>query len=123
MSVVLDVSPEEGRAIYDRLQRHSFVERHPFGLKFHDKIRELLLERLKFNRPVYERITRRLMDYYAEKAGVELQDVPAPESPGSPKYEIHIHTASGVAIGDQAQVQPLDERTATNSEPPTLDNS
>jgi len=71
ISVVLDVAPEEGRAIYDKLQQHSFVERHPYGLKFHDKIRELLLERLKFNQPAYERVTQRLMAYYMEKAGIE----------------------------------------------------
>ena len=50
VSVVLGVSEEEGRAIYDKLRRHSFVEAHPYGLKFHDKIRELLEARLKFNK-------------------------------------------------------------------------
>jgi hypothetical protein len=91
VSVVLDVSPEEGRTIYDNLQRHSFVERHPYGLKFHDKIRELLLERLKFNQPEYDRITQRLMAYYAEKAGIE-QDTEEP-----------------ISIGDEAQAKPSDD--------------
>jgi hypothetical protein len=110
VSVILDVSPEEGRAVYDKLQRHSFVERHPYGLKFHDKIRELLLERLTFNRPAYERVTQRLMDYYAEKAGIEPDEPPAPEQDeGGAKYEVHIHEASDVAIGDQAQVEPADD--------------
>jgi hypothetical protein len=71
ISVILEVGADEGRRIYDQLERHSFVERHPYGLKFHDKIRELLLERLKFNRPEYDRIVKRLADYYAEKAGLQ----------------------------------------------------
>mgnify|MGYP001259493280 CR=1 FL=1 len=71
ISVILEVDADEGRRIYDQLERHSFVERHPYGLKFHDKIRELLLERLKFNRPEYDRIVKRLSDYYAEKAGLQ----------------------------------------------------
>lgn len=58
VSVVLNLSPEEGRAIYAKLERHSFVERHPNGLKFHDKIRELLLARLKFNPPEYNQVVQ-----------------------------------------------------------------
>ena len=71
ISVILEIGADEARRIYDQLERHSFVERHPYGLKFHDKIRELLLERLKFNRPEYDRIVKRLSDYYAEKAGLQ----------------------------------------------------
>lgn len=70
ISVILKVGADESRKIYDKLEHHSFVERHPYGLKFHDKIRELLLERLKFNRPEYDRIVKRLSNYYAEKAGI-----------------------------------------------------
>ena len=71
IGVILKVGADESRKIYDKLERHSFVERHPYGLKFHDKIRELLLERLKFNRPEYDGIVKRLSDYYAEKAGLQ----------------------------------------------------
>lgn len=70
ISVILGIGGDEGRRVYDQLERHSFVERHPYGLKFHDKIRELLLERLKFNKPEYDRIVKRLSNYYAEKAGI-----------------------------------------------------
>lgn len=70
ISVILEIDSDEGRRIYDQLERHSFVERHPYGLKFHDKIRELLLERLKFNRPEYDRIVKKLSEYYANKAGI-----------------------------------------------------
>jgi len=73
VSVILEVDADEGRKVYDQLERHSFVERHPYGLKFHDKIRELLLERLKFNKPEYDRIVKHLSDYYAEKAGIRKE--------------------------------------------------
>ena len=71
ISVILEIEADESRRIYDQLEHHSFVERHPYGLKFHDKIRELLLDRLKFNKPEYDRIIKRLSDYYAEKAGIQ----------------------------------------------------
>jgi hypothetical protein len=109
VSVILEVSGEESHAIYNKLKRHSFVERHPYGLKFHDKIRELLLARLKFNALEYNRVVKRLTGYYAEKAGIQQDKEDKSES----KYTVHIHTGSGVAIGDQASVsQSLDE-TAT----------
>ncbi len=73
--VILDISPSDSQRIYDQLSVHSFVERHAKGLKFHDKIRELLLARLKFNTPEYNQITARLQAYYAEKAGI-LMDEP-----------------------------------------------
>jgi hypothetical protein len=109
ISVILEVGVEEGRVIYDRLQRHSFVERHPYGLKFHDKIRELLLERLKFtSNAEYQRLTERLMAYYAEKAGIAHPPAAGgkseAESPQESKYTIHIEHAEGLVIGDQARV-------------------
>ena len=109
VQVILEVNLADARRIYDQLRRHSFVERHPYGLKFHDKIRELLLERLKFtSQGEYDRLTQRLMAYYAEKAGIappEEADQPA-ETPAAAKYEIHIHgPAQGLVIGDDAQVQ------------------
>ena len=74
----------------------------PYGSKFHDKIRELLLARLKFNKPEYDRIVERLTNYYAKKAGIEMEEE---QEPPNAKHNIHIHTASGVAIGDQARVE------------------
>lgn len=113
VSVVLGIDAAEGRAIYDKLRRHSFVERHPYGLKFHDKIRELLLTRLKFNAPAYDGVVKRLMAYYASKAGIEEPVQPAGIS-GAPKYEVHIHSASEIAIGDHASAsmtsQPRDDQ-------------
>ena len=109
VSMVLGVDENQGRIIYDKLRRHSFVERHPHGLKFHDKIRELLETRLKFNKPEHDRVVKRLMGYYAEKAGIDPAH--SETAPTGPKYEIHINQAHGIAIGDQARVNPSPEST------------
>lgn len=106
VGVILEVSMDESRSIYDKLRRHSFIEPHPYGLKFHDKIRELLLERLKFNKPAYDQIVKRLMAYYAEKAGIDSEEPTVPAA--GPKYEIHIHQAQGLSIGDQAHTTLID---------------
>jgi RecA/RadA recombinase len=109
IGVILEISLDEGRTIYDRLRRHSFVERHPYGLKFHDKIRELLLERLKFTSEAeHQRLTERLMAYYAEKAGIvhppAAEEQPEAKLPRDTKYTIHIEHAQGIVIGDQPHV-------------------
>jgi len=110
VSVIMEVDIAQGRAIYDKLRRHSFIQPHPYGLKFHDKIRELLLERLKFtSETTYRHISQRLMDYYAEKAGIERPEPEKEEEESPPatqvgKYVIHIEHAEGLVIGDEAQV-------------------
>jgi hypothetical protein len=72
ISLLLEINIQDARKIYDKLRRHSFVERHEYGLKFHDKIRELLLARLKFtNEAEYDRLTMKLTDYYRKKAGLD----------------------------------------------------
>ena len=98
--VILEVDLQEARAVYDKLARHSFVERHPYGLKFHDKIRELLLARLKFtSSSEHARLHQRLMDYYAEKAGIQS---PAPKPT---KYTINIYGPShGLVIGNLGEI-------------------
>jgi len=71
ITVILGVDLNQARTIYDKLQRHSFVERHPFGSRLHDKIRELLEERLKFtSQSEYDRLKDKLAAYYAAKAGI-----------------------------------------------------
>ncbi|MGQ9677397.1 MAG: hypothetical protein ACUVX1_17165 [Chloroflexota bacterium] len=108
VSVIMEVDIAQGRAIYDKVRRHSFIQPHPYGLKFHDKVRELLLERLKFtSETTYRHISQRLMDYYAEKAGIERPEPGEKESPPATqagKYVIHIEYAEGLVIGDEAQV-------------------
>jgi len=117
VSVILEASAEEGRAIYDKLQRHSFVERHPRGLKFHDKIRELLLVRLKHNQPEYNRLARRLTDYYAEKAGIKQAEPESTQSSESaaPKYVVHIHNSSSIVIGDAPNVAQTSDGKQTGA--------
>lgn len=112
VSVILEINLAEARTIYDKLRRHSFIERHPYGLKFHDKIRELLLERLKFtSQGEYERLSKRLMAYYAEKAGIpesgpEENKGSAEGLAPSAKYIINVFGPStGLAIGDEAEVR------------------
>ncbi|HNS02512.1 MAG TPA: hypothetical protein PKM78_09045, partial [Anaerolineae bacterium] len=112
VSVTLEVSLADARTIYDKLRRHSFVERHPYGLKFHDKIRELLLERLKFtSQSEYDRLTRRLMTYYAKKAGIAepaQEASKADQVTTAGKYVLNIYgPATGVIIGDETHVQQL----------------
>lgn len=111
VSVILEVSSEEGRAIYDKLKRHSFVERHPYGLKFHDKIRELLLVRLKFNKPEYDEVVQRLTDYYTEKAGIKEDSSEGKVDSSAAKYNIQIHGSSNIVVGDANDV------TQTSDEP------
>lgn len=75
ISVILEIGADEGRRIYNKLGRHSFVERHPNGLKFHDKIRELLTVRLRFtDETEFNRIEDRLKQYFAAKAGIVESD-------------------------------------------------
>lgn len=71
ITAILGVDLNQARSIYDKLQRHSFVERHPFGLRLHDKIRELLEDRLKFtSKAEFDRLKDKLATYYAAKAGL-----------------------------------------------------
>lgn len=117
VSVILQAGAEEGRAIYDKLRRHSFVERHPRGLKFHDKIRELLLARLKLNQAEYNRIVRLLTDYYAQKAGIKQVEPENTQSnePTTPKYSIHIYNSSNIVIGDDPEVTQTSDGTQTGT--------
>jgi len=71
ITVILDVDLNQARNIYDKLQRHSFMERHPFGLRLHDKIRELLEERLEFTSKMeHAHLKDKLAAHYAAKAGI-----------------------------------------------------
>lgn len=123
VSVLLEINLNDARKIYDKLGRHSFVENHPNGLKFHDKIRELLIKRLKFtSESEFQQLTKRLQDYYAEKAGIKTAE--GPENKGnSPQYEagkyvINIYNAQGLSIGDQNQV---DQTFSNQGETPAED--
>lgn len=51
IAVLLETDLVTARTLYDDLGRHSFAERHPFGIRLHDKIRELLAARFAFTDP------------------------------------------------------------------------
>lgn len=75
VAVVLQVSMEEGQRIYQLLTHHSFVQRHPQGLKFHDRIRELLEERLRYMNPFkHQAIKKRLEDHLAQQVGIPVKN-------------------------------------------------
>jgi len=65
---VLGVGRDEARVLFESVRRHSFMERHPEGVRLHDKIRELLVERLRFtSRSEFDRIRAALVEYHAGK--------------------------------------------------------
>ncbi|MGZ3667398.1 MAG: helix-turn-helix domain-containing protein [Ktedonobacterales bacterium] len=70
IAALLQVPDDHARTIYDKLRHHSFVERHPHGIRFHDKIRELLENRLKFtNATEYSRLKAHIEAYYRARSG------------------------------------------------------
>jgi hypothetical protein len=70
VSYVLELDAARGAEIYETITQFSFVQRHPRGAKFHDRVRELLLERLRFNNPgEYKRLAARWLAYLRRKAG------------------------------------------------------
>jgi len=73
---LLDVTKEEARRLYTLVEVHSFVSRHPEGVRLHDKIRELLIDRLRFTSETdYQRLRQRLLAYHASKTiGVKPAD-------------------------------------------------
>ncbi len=72
VSYILDTNPERGRKIYDKIGKFSFVQLHPYGLKFHDRVRELLVERLKFmdGGITYRALAQRWFEYFESKEGL-----------------------------------------------------
>lgn len=105
VAVILEINLDDARQIYDKLRRHSFIERHPLGLKFHDKIRELLLARLRHtSESEYNRLRQRLMAHLEGQGDAQLDlKGPAPTGPTS-RVEVRIQSAHTVVIGDDAQV-------------------
>jgi hypothetical protein len=72
VSCLLEVTPERGREIYDKLSMFSFVYPHPQGLQFHDTVREILKARLKqFDKgKTYEHLATRCRQYLDQEAGI-----------------------------------------------------
>lgn len=93
VSHILRVSPERGREIYDRIREFSFVSPHPNGLQFHDRVRELLVERLKFmdGGQTYARLAMRWSEHLQERAGIR-HSVAQPASEAKTAKQEHLIT-------------------------------
>lgn len=48
---LLEVSPSTAQDLYDRLAVHAFAERDPHGLRLHERLAEMLRERLRYRDP------------------------------------------------------------------------
>ena len=71
ISHILGVSSVQAQGIYHKMEKFSFVRKHPYGLQFHDRVRELLEERLKFmDGGEYRRLALTWAEYLAARAGV-----------------------------------------------------
>jgi hypothetical protein len=69
IQTLLGVGDDDARAMFEKVRRHSFMERHPDGVRPHEKIRALLSDRLRFtSESEYLRLTAKLSAYHAEKS-------------------------------------------------------
>lgn len=82
-----------------------------------------MLERLKFtSQGEYDRLTRRLMAYYAEKAGIaepgpKVGEGLADDAAPSAKYIVNIYgPAQGLVIGDETEVRQRFRQGADEAE-------
>lgn len=68
IQALLGVSGADAREQFELVSQHSFVDRHPEGVRLHDKIRELLVERLRFtSQAEHDQLQERLLAYHASK--------------------------------------------------------
>lgn len=68
IAYLLDTSIENAENIYHKISRFSFIQPMEYGLKFHDKVREILLERLEYmDKDVAENLLSRWRDYYLSR--------------------------------------------------------
>lgn len=72
VSFLLEVTPERGQEIYDKLSTFSFVYPHPQGLQFHETVREILKARLKRldKEKTYKHLATRCRQYLNQNAGI-----------------------------------------------------
>lgn len=72
IAYLLQIPTEKAEHIFHKISRFSFTTKTEFGLKFHDRVREILLERLIFmDRKLYEELLERWRDYYRAKVARE----------------------------------------------------
>lgn len=65
---ILGVSRARADEIYQRIRGYSFVRPHPYGLQFHEGIREILRTRLEAqNKKEYTRLTKKFAAYFRKR--------------------------------------------------------
>jgi hypothetical protein len=65
---ILGITISEADAFFTTISRSSFTSKTDYGLKFHDKVREILIERLKFVDPkAYNHLLDTWERYYKAK--------------------------------------------------------
>jgi DNA-binding SARP family transcriptional activator len=70
IKALLDVTASEAREIFEKVRKHSFMERHPEGVRLHEKIRALLIERIRFtSQEEFDRLEGKLLAYHSSKVG------------------------------------------------------
>jgi hypothetical protein len=69
IEALLGVTDAEARDLFEKVRRHSFMERHPEGVRLHEKIRDLLIGRLKFtSQSEFDLLEGKLLAYHAAKS-------------------------------------------------------
>jgi hypothetical protein len=70
---ILGISEARAKNIYQRIRRYSFVRPHPYGLQFHEGIRDILRSRLEAqNKKEYARLTKKWADYFRKSQEAHL---------------------------------------------------
>jgi hypothetical protein len=76
IAFLLDVPLEKAEDVFNKISRFSFTTRTEFGLKFHDRVRDILLERLKYmDRKLFEELLYRWRSYYRPKVAQEWLEI------------------------------------------------
>lgn len=72
IAYLLQLPTEKAENVFHKISKFSFTTKTEFGLKFHDKVRDILLERLRFmDRKLYEDLLNRWREYYRSKVAEE----------------------------------------------------
>lgn len=72
IAFLLNAPIEKAEDVFRRISRFSFTNKTEFGLKFHDRVRDLLLERLNYMDPkLYEELLYKWRGYYRAKVEKE----------------------------------------------------
>ena len=76
ISYLLNINSDKAEHIYNKIGKFSFTQETDYGLKFHDKVRDILIERLKYIDPLeYKDLMKKWSQYYREKVEETWQDL------------------------------------------------